>query len=284
MRSGCRRRAPGLGHLRAPDPSTQRRLSGLQPALLLRRYGVLRTRAAPRALLTEAIVAAVDAALQRDLAAPRGRLEGWRAARGRGRHPWPPMKRSTPASPCVPRSRCGGDRTRDERRHRRPARPGVRAQPDLPHARRDGRHGELRLDPAEVLVAPAAAGMQLQRARHTRQLRARRPPRAGLAGERHSKPPRVGFSGSGVLVVDHADAAVLGRDRCHGRALGALGVDLEQVDCALSDERLLDSPIGRTVTLMCSPPSTPSTAVSPVSSTVKSILPPPAATATCSSA
>ncbi len=70
----------------------QRRLSGFSRGYLLRRYGVLRTRAAPRALLTEAIVAAVDAALQRDLAAPRGRLEGWRAARGRGRHPWPPSE------------------------------------------------------------------------------------------------------------------------------------------------------------------------------------------------
>ncbi len=68
----------------------QRRLSGFSRGYLLRRYGVLRTRAAVRALLTEAIVVVVDATLQRDLAALSGRIDGWRAARGRRRHPWPP--------------------------------------------------------------------------------------------------------------------------------------------------------------------------------------------------
>jgi GT2 family glycosyltransferase len=69
---------------------TQRRLAGFSRGYLLRRYGVLRRRVAPRALLTEALVVAGDALLSRDLQALRGRLEGWHAARGREPHPWPP--------------------------------------------------------------------------------------------------------------------------------------------------------------------------------------------------
>ncbi|HVR04533.1 MAG TPA: glycosyltransferase family 2 protein [Solirubrobacteraceae bacterium] len=69
---------------------TQRRLAGYSRGYLLRRYGVLRGRAAPRTLLTEALVVAGDAVLCRDLEALRGRLDGWRAARGRERRPWPP--------------------------------------------------------------------------------------------------------------------------------------------------------------------------------------------------
>jgi N-acetylglucosaminyl-diphospho-decaprenol L-rhamnosyltransferase len=69
---------------------TQRRLAGFSRGYLLRRYGVLRRGAAPRALLTEALVVAGDAALCRDLEALRGRLEGWHAGRGCERHPWPP--------------------------------------------------------------------------------------------------------------------------------------------------------------------------------------------------
>jgi hypothetical protein len=69
---------------------TQRRLAGFSRGYLLRRYGVLRRRVAPRALLTEALVVAGDALLSRDLEALRGRLQGWHAAQGRARHPWPP--------------------------------------------------------------------------------------------------------------------------------------------------------------------------------------------------
>jgi N-acetylglucosaminyl-diphospho-decaprenol L-rhamnosyltransferase len=68
----------------------QRRLAGFSRGYLLRRYGVLRRRAAPRALFTEALVVAGDALLCRDLEALRGRLEGWHAARGCEPHPWPP--------------------------------------------------------------------------------------------------------------------------------------------------------------------------------------------------
>jgi N-acetylglucosaminyl-diphospho-decaprenol L-rhamnosyltransferase len=72
--------------------STQRRLAGYSRGYLLRRYGVLRGRAAPRTLLTEALVVAGDAVLCRDLEALRGRVDGWRAARGRERRPWPPAE------------------------------------------------------------------------------------------------------------------------------------------------------------------------------------------------
>jgi len=68
----------------------QRRLAGFSRGYLLRRYGVLRGRHGPRALITEALVVTADAALARDLAALRGRLAGWRAARGLARHAWPP--------------------------------------------------------------------------------------------------------------------------------------------------------------------------------------------------
>jgi N-acetylglucosaminyl-diphospho-decaprenol L-rhamnosyltransferase len=70
----------------------QRRQAGFSRGYLLRRYGVLRRRVAPRALLTEALVVAGDALVCRDLQALRGRLEGWHAARGRERHPWPPAE------------------------------------------------------------------------------------------------------------------------------------------------------------------------------------------------
>ncbi len=67
----------------------QRRQAGFSRGYLLRRYGVLRRRTAPRALFTEALVVAADAIVCRDLQALRGRLEGWRAARGCERHAWP---------------------------------------------------------------------------------------------------------------------------------------------------------------------------------------------------
>ena len=40
--------------------------------------------------MTETLVVAADAVLCRDLQALRGRLEGWRAAKGRPRRTWPP--------------------------------------------------------------------------------------------------------------------------------------------------------------------------------------------------
>ncbi len=70
----------------------QRRLAGFSRGYLLRRYGVLWGRAAPRALVTEAIVVAGDLALCHDVEALRGRLAGWRAARGLPRREWPPTE------------------------------------------------------------------------------------------------------------------------------------------------------------------------------------------------
>jgi GT2 family glycosyltransferase len=59
----------------------QRRHSGFARGYLLRRYGVLRGRQAPRALVVEAGVALGDALISRDLAALSGRIAGWRSAR-----------------------------------------------------------------------------------------------------------------------------------------------------------------------------------------------------------
>ena len=60
----------------------QRRKSGHARAYLLRRYGVLRSRSAVRALATEALVVTGDLLLWRDGAALAGRLAGWRDAKG----------------------------------------------------------------------------------------------------------------------------------------------------------------------------------------------------------
>ncbi len=68
----------------------QRRLAGFSRGYLLRRYGVIRTRAAARALATEAIVVTADALFCHDVQAIAGRAEGWRAAARRERHPRPP--------------------------------------------------------------------------------------------------------------------------------------------------------------------------------------------------
>jgi hypothetical protein len=51
----------------------------------LRRYGVLRSRAAARTLVTEAVVLVGELILARDAAALRGRIDGWKAARGLSR-------------------------------------------------------------------------------------------------------------------------------------------------------------------------------------------------------
>jgi len=68
----------------------QRRLAGFSRGYLLRRYGVLGSRAGARALATELLVVAADLIAHRDSEALRGRVEGWRAANGLARRPWPP--------------------------------------------------------------------------------------------------------------------------------------------------------------------------------------------------
>jgi N-acetylglucosaminyl-diphospho-decaprenol L-rhamnosyltransferase len=70
----------------------QRLQGGFGRGYLLRRYGLLRRRTAPRALLTETVVVLGDLVLSRDLAALRGRLAGWRAGRSRPRLPFPPTE------------------------------------------------------------------------------------------------------------------------------------------------------------------------------------------------
>jgi N-acetylglucosaminyl-diphospho-decaprenol L-rhamnosyltransferase len=69
----------------------QRYQGGFSRGYFLRRYGVVRGRAALRALVTETIAAGGDAVVySHDLAALRGRIAGWRAAAGRPRLPSPP--------------------------------------------------------------------------------------------------------------------------------------------------------------------------------------------------
>jgi N-acetylglucosaminyl-diphospho-decaprenol L-rhamnosyltransferase len=60
----------------------QREQGGFARGYFLRRYGVLRSKAGPRALVTELAITVGDVAISRDVAAGRGRLRGWRAARG----------------------------------------------------------------------------------------------------------------------------------------------------------------------------------------------------------
>jgi N-acetylglucosaminyl-diphospho-decaprenol L-rhamnosyltransferase len=55
---------------------------GWARGFLLRRWGILRSRAAVRALVTESLVVIVDMALSRDAVAVRSRIRGWRAAGG----------------------------------------------------------------------------------------------------------------------------------------------------------------------------------------------------------
>jgi N-acetylglucosaminyl-diphospho-decaprenol L-rhamnosyltransferase len=87
-----------LGHRSAE----QRRKIGHARGYLLRRYGVLSSRTAPRALLTEAIVAAGDALFARDLQAVAGRLEGWRAAAPARPRQAASAGRATPERPFPP--------------------------------------------------------------------------------------------------------------------------------------------------------------------------------------
>ena len=71
------------------DSPLQRRLGGFARGFLLRRWGVLASAAAPRALLVEALVVAWGLARHRTLVPLTARLAGWRAA-GRGRRRVPP--------------------------------------------------------------------------------------------------------------------------------------------------------------------------------------------------
>ena len=58
-----------------------RESGGWARGFLLRRWGILRGRAALRALVTESLVAVADTAISRDTIAIRSRVGGWRAAR-----------------------------------------------------------------------------------------------------------------------------------------------------------------------------------------------------------
>jgi N-acetylglucosaminyl-diphospho-decaprenol L-rhamnosyltransferase len=64
------------------DSPRQRWLAGFARFFLLRRYAILRTRHAPRALAIEALVIAAGMVRGRTLAHVRGRIAGWRAGRG----------------------------------------------------------------------------------------------------------------------------------------------------------------------------------------------------------
>jgi N-acetylglucosaminyl-diphospho-decaprenol L-rhamnosyltransferase len=62
------------------DSPAQRRLAGFARGFLLRRYGVLRSTAAPRALLVDSLVVAWGLVRFRTAIPLRARLAGWRAA------------------------------------------------------------------------------------------------------------------------------------------------------------------------------------------------------------
>jgi N-acetylglucosaminyl-diphospho-decaprenol L-rhamnosyltransferase len=70
----------------------QRRHGGFGRGYMLRRYGLLRGRRAPRTLATEAAVVLGDLAISHDLAALSGRLSGWRAGREASRLSLPPSE------------------------------------------------------------------------------------------------------------------------------------------------------------------------------------------------
>jgi GT2 family glycosyltransferase len=66
-----------------PRSAWQRYHGGFARGYFLRRYGVFRDRAGPRAFATETLVVVGDALIySHDLAALRGRIAGWRAAAG----------------------------------------------------------------------------------------------------------------------------------------------------------------------------------------------------------
>jgi GT2 family glycosyltransferase len=62
-----------------------RESGGWARGFLLRRWGVLQSRAAARAVITEALVVLADMLVSRDLIALRSRIGGWKAARGEPR-------------------------------------------------------------------------------------------------------------------------------------------------------------------------------------------------------
>jgi len=66
------------------DSPLQRRLAGFQRGFLLRRYGVLRSRAAARALAFEALIVMYGLVRFRATEPLAGRIAGWRAAAARG--------------------------------------------------------------------------------------------------------------------------------------------------------------------------------------------------------
>jgi N-acetylglucosaminyl-diphospho-decaprenol L-rhamnosyltransferase len=68
----------------------QRRQGAFMRGFLLRRYGVLRTHGAGRALLVDGLVVAYGLARFRSLAPVSGRIAGWRAAAKGPRLPIPP--------------------------------------------------------------------------------------------------------------------------------------------------------------------------------------------------
>jgi GT2 family glycosyltransferase len=72
------------------DSPFQRRHAGFGRGFILRRYGVLRTPHAPRAILIELLTVAYGALTARTLLPLRARLEGWRAAARGPRLPIPP--------------------------------------------------------------------------------------------------------------------------------------------------------------------------------------------------
>jgi GT2 family glycosyltransferase len=86
----------------------QRRMFGFARGYLLRRYGVLASRAAPRALLFETLLVAWGVLAHRTTVPLRARVAGWRAARGQ-RSPIPAaaLDRSIGAGEALRRLRRG---------------------------------------------------------------------------------------------------------------------------------------------------------------------------------
>jgi N-acetylglucosaminyl-diphospho-decaprenol L-rhamnosyltransferase len=72
------------------DSPFQRDLAGFARGFLLRRYGILRSTAAPRALLIDALVIGWGLVRYRTLVPLRSRVRGWRAAGRGGRRTLPP--------------------------------------------------------------------------------------------------------------------------------------------------------------------------------------------------
>jgi N-acetylglucosaminyl-diphospho-decaprenol L-rhamnosyltransferase len=72
------------------DSPLQRELAGFSRGFLLRRYGILASRAAPHALAIEALVVGWGLLRHRTLAPLRARVRGWRAAGQGSRRPVPP--------------------------------------------------------------------------------------------------------------------------------------------------------------------------------------------------